>query len=80
MLNEGVQLGAKHIKLLRQIVADQEIVFASTKKALEDLHDAGFIFIRESDQSIFGDKSVTVRSALRGEEFLEEIDGSPDSE
>lgn len=70
-------LGARHVALLRKIVEEQELVFPSCGKLLDALHKAGFIFVHESSGAMWGDKSVKVRSAIAGEDYLEEVDSAP---
>lgn len=74
--DSNIGLGARHIALLRRIVEAQEMSFPSCSKLLRELETAGFIFISRSDLYVFGDNSVNVRSALDGENFLDEIDAS----
>ena len=67
-------LGKKHIEEMKKIVASQESKYSRINKTLEALVNAGYIFIKESDNAYWGDKSITATPSLDGEDWLNEID------
>lgn len=71
-------LSKKHIALLRRIIEYDGFTFMlpARGKILDDLESAGMVFVKDSDLSMFGDKSVIVRPSIDGESYLEELDES----
>lgn len=47
----------------------------SRGRLLPALENLGFVFVFESANAVFGDKSCSVRPSLTGEDFMDETDG-----
>lgn len=66
------ELGTSAIKLMREVVENQEVERTKISKSAEALYSEGFIMILDDD--FFASGKVKLRSRLSGEEALERLD------